>query len=85
VVVSEVIGEQTPAAFRAAAQASDAHYLVTWFSKGSPERRAAARSAFVPVPGLTALTQVALPLAPLALDVFDSANWDLATGDLELL
>lgn len=85
VVVSDLIGTVSRSAFRAAARAADAHYLVTWFSPGSPERTAALASTFAPVPGLTALTQVALPLVELDRDVFDAANWDLSTGDLELL
>lgn len=85
VVVSDLVGEIGKAPFRAAARAADSHYLVTWFSDGSPERRAALASAYAPVPGLTALTQVALPLTDLDRDVFDPGNWDLATGDLELL
>lgn len=85
VVVSDLIGEIGTAPFRAAARAADSHYLVAWFSPASPERKAAVASAFAPVPGLTALTQVALPLSELDRDVFDPANWDLATGDLELL
>ena len=85
VVVSDLVGSVTRSAFRAAAHATDAHYLVAWFSDRTPERTAAHKSAFAPVPGLTALTQVALPLTELDLDVFDPANWDLSTGDLELL
>lgn len=85
VVVSDVIGSVGRPAFAAAARAADSHYLVSWFSERSPERRAALASAYVPVPGLTALTQVALPLSELDRDVHDPANWDLSTGDLELL
>lgn len=85
VVVSDVVGEVTPKAFRAAARAADSHYLVSWFSGGSPERAASTSALFLPVPRLTALTQVALPLVDLDLDVFESRSWDLATGDLELL
>lgn len=85
VVVSDLVGKIAPSSFRAAARAVDAHYLVSWFSSGSPERRAARSSFFVPVPKLTALTQVALPLTDLDVDVFNPASWDLATADLELL
>jgi GNAT superfamily N-acetyltransferase len=84
VVVSDLVGDVGTAPFRAAARAADSHYLVTWFSDG-PERKAALSSGYAPVPGLTALTQVALPLTDLDRDVFEPANWDLATGDLELL
>jgi hypothetical protein len=84
VVVSDLIGGVGVAPFRAAAKAANSHYLVTWFSEG-PERKAALASGYVPVPGLTALTQVALPLTDLDRDPFDPATWDLATGDLELL
>jgi hypothetical protein len=85
VVVSDLIGTPSPSAFRAAARASDAHYLVTWFSAGSPERAAAWRGGFVSAPRMVALTQVALPLGELDVDVFDPGSWDLAMGDLELL
>jgi GNAT superfamily N-acetyltransferase len=85
VVVSDLIGDIGTAPFRSASRAADSHYLVTWFSAGAPERKAALTAGFAPVPGLTALTQVALPLRELDRDVFDAANWDLATGDLELL
>jgi GNAT superfamily N-acetyltransferase len=84
VVIPDVIGTVGMAPFRASARAADSHYLVTWFSEG-PERKAALASGYVPIPGLTALTQVALPLADLDRDPFDPFNWDLATGDLELL
>jgi hypothetical protein len=85
VVVSELVGDVGRRAFRAAARASDAHYVACWFSLDSPERTAAAKTGYIPVPGLTTLTQVALPLTELDRDVFDSSNWDLGTGDLELL
>lgn len=85
VVVSDLVGDVKPKAFRAAAGAADSHYLVSWFSAGSPERAASTSALFVPVPKLTALTQVALPLADLDFDVFEPKSWDLATGDLELL
>jgi GNAT superfamily N-acetyltransferase len=85
VVVSDLIGDISPKAFRSAARASDSHYLVSWFSGGSPERAASTSAMFLPVPKLTALTQVALPLVDLDVDVFDPKSWDLATGDLELL
>jgi GNAT superfamily N-acetyltransferase len=85
VVVSDLVGRASARAFRAAAAAADSHYLVSWFSGGSPERAASTSALFVPVPKLTALTQVALPLTDLDVDVFDPKSWDLATGDLELL
>ncbi len=85
VVVSDLVGTVSAGAFRAAARAADSHYLVSWFSGGSPERAASTSALFVPVPKLTALTQVALPLTDLDVDVFDPKSWDLATGDLELL
>lgn len=85
VVVSDIAGTVDAAQFREAARAADAHYLVTWFSHGSTERRAAITSGFLPVPRLVALTQVALPLTDLDMDVHDPTSWDLSTGDLELL
>lgn len=85
VVVSDLVGTVSARAFRVAARAADSHYLVSWFSGGSPERAASTSALFVPVPRLTALTQVALPLADLDVDAFDPKSWDLATGDLELL
>jgi GNAT superfamily N-acetyltransferase len=59
-------------------------YVGAFFSKGSPERTAIQRAAFVPVPGAT-MTLMVRPLRSLDLDVTDLRNWDLSLGDLELL
>lgn len=85
VVVSDILGTASAAGFRAATRQGRGHYLVSWFSPGSPERRAALRAGFLPVPRVRALTLVAKTLTDLDIDVFDPTGWDLAVGDLELL
>ena len=84
-VVSDLLGPRPGALARAAVRRSRAGYLVAWFSRGSPERRAALRAGLLPVPGVRALTLVARPLRPLSVDTSELASWDLALSDLELL
>ncbi len=84
-IVSELVGAEGHRAIAAAAKRSRAAYIVAWFSRGSPERHQAIRAGMIPVPRVTALNLVARPLSPIAIDIFDIANWDLALSDLELL
>ena len=84
-VVSDLLGSPTPRVIGSAAKTSRARYLAGWFSAGSPERRIAVRGGMIPVPGVTPLRLVALPLTELPLDVHDLGSWDLSTSDLELL
>jgi hypothetical protein len=84
-IVSELVGADGHRAIAAAAKRSQAAYFVAWFSQGSPERRQAVRAGMIPLPRVAALNLVARPLSPMAVDVFDIANWDLALSDLELL
>ncbi|CAN5755086.1 hypothetical protein BH23ACT4_BH23ACT4_02970 [soil metagenome] len=85
VVVSELFGERPSSAVRLAARISRASYLVGWFSRGTPERRAAFLGGMLPVPGVSALTLVANPLRDLPVDVLSLSEWDICLGDLELL
>lgn len=84
VVVADLFGRPRDA-IGAAVEAKRSAYLATWFSRGSPERAAALRSGFVPVPGFTALTLVYRPLATVPSNVGSLDAWDLAVSDLELL
>jgi len=84
-IVSELLGPDPRRAIAATAKRSRAAYLVSWFSKGSPERSHATRAGLIPVPRVTALNLVTRPLSSIDVDVFDIANWDLALSDLELL
>lgn len=84
-VISDLLGSPTPRVIRSAARASRVRYLAGWFSGGSPERATAVKGGMIPVPGITSLRLVALPLADLPLDVHDLGSWDLSTSDLELL
>ena len=72
-------------AIGAAVRAKRSAYLATWFSSGSPEKAAAIRHGFVPIPGYRALTLVMRPLGELPLDLTMMRGWDLAVSDLELL
>ena len=84
-IVVDAFGGHAAAVIRRAARKSKSAYLVAWFSRGSPERRAAIRSGLLPVPGLAPLTLMARPLRELPVDVSSMATWDLALSDLELL
>jgi hypothetical protein len=84
-VLSDLLGHGGTGEVRRAARANRARYMAGFFSKGSPERRSAIGAGMLPVPGVKALTLVALPLADLDIDVFDLGCWDIATSDLELL
>jgi GNAT superfamily N-acetyltransferase len=84
-VVSDLLGEAQSKPVRKTARASRARYLAGFFSKGSPERAAVLAAGMIPVPGLRALTLVALPLADIGIDVGQIGSWDIATSDLELL
>lgn len=83
--VSDVYGDSPSAALRSARSSTKASYLVCSFESGSQERTAAMRAGFMPVPGVTALTLVALPLADIDSDPLDRSSWELALTDLELL
>lgn len=85
VVISDVWGPDPSQPMRAAVRASRGDYVVGTFPKGSPARQAAARAGLWPVPGVTALTLVALPLRPLTFDVGDIDGWRVTMSDLELL
>ncbi len=84
-VVSDVFGQQPASAIGRTLWNGRATYVGGWFSKGSPERRAAARRGMLPIPTITTLTLVANPLRTLPADVGSLASWDLASSDLELL
>lgn len=84
IVVADLFGPPTDA-LRAAVRIKRSAYLATWFSAGSPERAAALRLWFLPVPGFTALTLVMRPLAELPPTLQSIDSWDLAVSDLELL
>jgi GNAT superfamily N-acetyltransferase len=85
VVVSELFGEAPAKVVRQAARASRAAYLAGWFSRGTPEWKAAVLGGMIPVPGVSALTLVANPLRSLPVDVLALSEWDISLGDLELL
>ena len=59
--------------------------MAGWFSPGSPERVSAFRAGLIPIPGVTALTLMALPLRELPIDISQLRSWDFSLGDLELL
>lgn len=84
-LISDLFGRDTHRAIRRAAKATNARYIATWFSQGTPERAAARRAGLVPMPGVTALTLMARPLRELDIDATSMSSWDLALSDLELL
>jgi hypothetical protein len=85
-VISELLGDSRREALSAVIGQSKAHYAVGWFSRRTPERRAALRCGLLPVPWIKALELMARPLVEdLPADVSDLAAWDLSMGDLELL
>lgn len=84
-VLADLLGEPKAGTVRRVRRSSRARYVVSWFARGTPERRALIRGGMHPVPGLRTLRLVALPLADLDVDVHDLGSWDLATSDLELL
>lgn len=84
-IVADVYGPHPGAALRTTARRSKAAYVGAWFSRRSPERRAAIRAGLLPVPGLKTLTLMARPLRDLPVDVSSMDAWDLAISDLELL
>lgn len=85
VVVSDLFGPNPSAAVSAAARLARASYLVSWASRGSPERSALIRGGLLPVPRLQVLTLMARPLVDLGLDVANPDAWDFCLSDLELL
>lgn len=85
VVVSELLGRASAKLVREAARVSRASYLVAWFSRSTPEWKAAVLGGMIPVPGVSALTLVANPLRSLPVDVMSLSKWDISLGDLELL
>ncbi len=84
-VISDLVGSPRSTSIRAIAGMSKARYLAGWFSRRTPERRAALQGGLVPVPGIKPLRLFALPLSDLDTDVHDLSSWDLGTSDLELL
>jgi len=84
-VISDLIGVTEASVVRRAAAQAMTRYLAGWFSRRTPERRAAILGGMIPVPGLRTLNLVALPISELDFDVFDLDSWDLSTSDLELL
>lgn len=85
VVVSDLFGPHPSAAVRTAARQTRAAYLVSWASRGSPERSALIRGGLLPIPKLQVLTLMARPLVDLGLDVANPDTWDFCLSDLELL
>lgn len=85
VVISDVWGSDPSQPMRFAVQAARGDYVVGTFPKGSPARQAATLAGMWPVPGVTALTLVALPLRELNFDVGDIEGWRVTMSDLELL
>lgn len=83
-VVADLFGDAN-VAIRAATTSANRAYLATWFSAGSPERRAVVRRAFLPIPGLAALTLVMRPLSDLPESYQSVEAWDTAVSDFELL
>lgn len=84
-VISDLFGDDAHHAARTARRLSRAAYLVGWFSKGSPERRAAIRAGIFAVPMLKALTLVVRPIGDVPTGVRSLQTWDLSMGDMELL
>jgi GNAT superfamily N-acetyltransferase len=83
--IVDLLGGGSALAVRQVVANSRSRYVATWFSRGSPERKAAIRSGLLPVPGVRALRLVANPLAHLPIDPGDLGSWDFAVSDLELL
>jgi GNAT superfamily N-acetyltransferase len=83
-VIADTFGN-AKAGFAAATRSARSAYLATWFSKGSPERSAAMRHGFIPIPWLAALTLVVRPLHDFADTLHDMDAWDVAVSDFELL
>jgi GNAT superfamily N-acetyltransferase len=84
-VVSDIFGPAPDKLLRPWLRKCGADYAAGWFSKDSPERRAAVRAGLLPVPRMQSLRLIARPLRSLPIDVFDLNNWDFAMSDLELL
>jgi ribosomal protein S18 acetylase RimI-like enzyme len=84
-VISDVFGPEPSSAIGRTLRNGRAAYVGGWFSKGSPERSAAARRAMLPIPNVTTLTLVANPLRALPANVGSLSSWDIASSDLELL
>lgn len=84
-IVVDVYGDRPASALRRAARRARTDYCATWFTPGTPERAAALRSGYLPVPGVAPLTLMGLPLGDLGVDWAKPSSWDLAISDLELL
>lgn len=84
-VLSDLLGGAGRKAVSAVGRMNRARYVAGFFSPGSPERSAAMAGGMLPLPGVSALRLVALPLVDLDFDVFNPRSWDMATSDLELL
>ncbi len=85
IVVSELAGPNPARVVNETARVARGRYMAGWFSPGSPERVAALRGGMIPVPGMKALTLMALPLRELPIDITSIESWDFSLGDLELL
>jgi hypothetical protein len=83
-VVADLFGPPG-AGIRAVNRSTRSAYMATWFSSGSPERRAALRGGFVPIPGFTALTLVMRPLGEVPANLGSLGAWDMSVSDFELL
>ena len=83
-LISELYGKGMGKAVRKARWNARSSYVGAFFSKGSPEKTAVARSGFVPVPGAT-MTLMCRPLRPIGEAVTELDSWDLSLSDLELL
>ncbi len=84
-VVSDIVGDDPRATYRAVIKNSTADYIVAWHAKGSPERRAAVASGLLPIPGFKALTLVANLIGDVPAPTSGLGSWDFSIGDLELL
>lgn len=84
IVVADLFGDPANA-LDAALRVKRFAYMATWFNEGAPERGAAIRRWFLPVPGLAALSLVMKPLTDLPPSYQSLAAWDFAVSDLELL
>jgi GNAT superfamily N-acetyltransferase len=85
-IVSDLFGSELDRAMaRVMEGRKAADYVVSSFSKGSPEYRTVRRSGLWPVPWISALTLHAYPLTDDGEEAMTLDNWDFALSDLELL
>ena len=83
-LVSEVYGDGMRQVISRSRRVANTSYVGAFFSKGTPERSAAARAGLAPVPR-AGLTLMVRPLRELGIDVGSLSSWDLSLSDLELL